>query len=185
MKKLLIIIGLCFVLIAGYAVGEYNSLTSFKLEAETSWSTVETYMQRRYDLIPNVVATVRKYSDHEEKVFTEIANARAKMAGAKTKEDTMEANSELSSAISRLLMITENYPQLKANEQYQSLINELEGTENRLAQTRKAYNKSVLAYNKHVQTFPGNIFANMYGFTPMEQFKAEENAKEAPKVNFD
>lgn len=150
-------------------------------------SQIETTLQRRNDLIPNLVATVKGYADHEEKVFTEIADARSKLAGSIKSGDMnsiSKANDSLDSAISRLLAISENYPDLKANEQFIALQDELAGTENRISVARQHYNEKVKEYNTEIQKIPTSIVAGMSGYYPVQYFEAEENAKEAPKVDF-
>ena len=150
-------------------------------------SQIETTLQRRNDLIPNLVETVKGYSIHEEEVFTEIADARSKLAGSIKSgdiENISKANNSLDSALGRLLAISENYPNLKANEQFISLQDELAGTENRIAVARQHYNEKVRNYNATVQRFPTSIVAGISGYNPMQYFEADENAKEVPKVSF-
>lgn len=168
--------------------GTRNSLVSLKEDVEMQQSQIETTLQRRSDLIPNLVATVKGYASHEEEVFTEIANARAKLAGSIESgniESINEANNALDSALSRLLAISENYPELKASDQFIALQDELSGTENRIAVARQHYNEKVRTYNTTVQTFPTSIVAGMSGYYPMSYFEADESSKEVPKVNFD
>lgn len=178
-----IILGIV-VILAFISVGEYNGMQSSKVSTETQWSQVENQMQRRYDLIPNLVNTVKGYSVHEESTIQAIADARAKMGSAQTPVQKDEANTELNGALSRLMMVVENYPNLKADKHYTQLMNELAGTENRIAVARKDYVGSVKNYNLKVTTFPGNVFANVFGFQTMEQFKADEGAKQVPTVQF-
>ena len=150
-------------------------------------SQVETTLQRRSDLIPNLVNTVKGYATHEEEVFTEIADARSKLAGSIESGDLdsiSESNSELDSALSRLLAITENYPDLKASEQFTALQDELAGTENRINVARQHYNEKVMTYNTTVQRFPTSIIAGIFGYSPAEYFEASEEAQEVPEVNF-
>ena len=142
-------------------------------------------MQRRNDLIPNLVSTVKGYAKHEKGVFDDVANARAKLAGAATINDKAKASGELDGALSRLLAIAENYPQLKANENFMRLQDELAGTENRIAVERMRYNDVVMAYNVLIKRFPGNVVASFTGFKEKQvYFKAEEGAKAVPKVAF-
>jgi LemA protein len=183
-KQMKWIIAGVFVVLALFCVGEYNGMQSSKVNVDTQWSQVENQMQRRYDLIPNLVNTVKGYSVHEEKAIQAVADARAKMGSAQTPVQKDEANTELNGALSRLMMVVENYPNLKADKQYTQLMNELAGTENRIAVARKDYVGAVRNYNLKVTTFPGNMFANVFGFQTMEQFKADDNAKSAPKVEF-
>lgn len=167
--------------------GTRNSLVSLKEEVEMQQSQIETTLQRRSDLIPNLVATVKGYANHEEKVFTEIAEARSKLAGSIKSgdmESISEANDTLDSALSRLLAISENYPDLKASEQFIALQDELAGTENRISVARQYYNEKVNTYNTEVQKFPTSIVAGMSGYYPLQYFEADEAAKEVPKVDF-
>lgn len=177
------VIGVLVVLIGFFAL-EYNGIQSKSVAVDTSWSQVENQMQRRSDLIPNLVNTVKGFTTHEDNVIKSVTDARAKMAGAQTPVQKDEANTELNSALSRLMMVVENYPDLKSSQHYSELMSQLEGTENRITVARKNYNKSVQEYNLSVKTFPGNVFANLYGFTEKPLFTADEKAKEVPKVEF-
>jgi LemA protein len=142
-------------------------------------------MQRRADLIPNLVETVKGYAAHEEKVFDDIANARAAMAGAKTPAEKIDANAKVDSALARLLVVVENYPNLKANENFLRLQDELAGTENRIAVERQRYNQAVQDYNTYIQLFPNSLVASMSGFQREDAyFKATEEARQVPKVQF-
>ncbi len=186
--KVLIGIGVVAVLVVFWFFGTRNSLMSLKEDVEMQQSQIETTLQRRSDLIPNLVATVKGYATHEEKVFTEIADARSKLAGSIESgdiESISEANNALDSALGRLLSISENYPNLKASEQFIALQDELAGTENRIAVARQYYNEKVRTYNITVQRFPTSIVAGMSGYYPMQYFEADESAKEVPEVNFD
>lgn len=178
----IILIGI--ILIGIIFISSYNGLVGSHAEVSEKSANLETMLQRRYDLIPNVVEAVKGQMSHEEKVFTEIANARAKIGNSNNQEDKNNAQGELSSAISRLLVLTENYPELKTNEQVNSLIVELEGTENRIQVARTDYNKVANNYNVKIRRFPTNIFANIFGFEKVELFKSESAAQSAPKVNF-
>lgn len=151
-------------------------------------SQIETTLQRRSDLIPNLVETVKGYATHEEDVFTEIADARSNLAGSIKSgniQSINEASNVLDSALGRLLAISESYPDLKASEQFIALQDELAGTENRIAVARQYYNEKVRTYNTAVQRFPTSIIAGMSGYYPMQYFEADESANEVPKVNFD
>lgn len=190
MKKstiILIVIAGILVLSVLWGIGARNSMVSAYEDVQNKASAIETQLQRRSDLIPNFVATVKGYAAHEEEVYTEIADARAKLSGA-IKEDDMasvsEANSELDSALSRLLVVVENYPELKANENFIALQDELAGTENRIAKARQDYNDEVKSYNKMIKMFPNSLIANMGGFDEAVYFEAEEGAKEVPTVDF-
>ncbi len=186
--KVLIGIGAVVLLAVFWFFGTRNSLVSLKEDVEMQQSQIETTLQRRSDLIPNLVATVKGYANHEEEVFTEIADARSKLAGSIESGDMKsisEANNALDSALGRLLAISENYPDLKASEQFIALQDELAGTENRIAVARQHYNEKLNTYNTTVQRFPTSIVAGMSGYYPMQYFEADESAKEVPKVDFD
>lgn len=186
--KVLIGIGVVVLLAVFWFFGTRNSLVSLKEDVEMQQSQIETTLQRRSDLIPNLVETVKGYTTHEEEVFTEIADARAKLAGSIESGDIetiSEANNALDSALGRLLAISENYPDLKASEQFIALQDELAGTENRIAVARQYYNEKVRTYNTTVQSFPASIVAGMSGYYPVEYFEADEEATEVPEVNFD
>lgn len=162
----------------------YNGLVSSDEAVSSAWSQVENQLQRRADLIPNLVNTVKGYASHEEKIFTEVTKSREKLIGAGTIEDKAEANQELTGSLSRLLAIAENYPELKADANFRQLSDELAGTENRIAVSRMDYNNSVQLYNTKIRRFPTSIIAGMFNFGPKDYFEAAEGAKEAPKVEF-
>ncbi|MFA5779549.1 MAG: LemA family protein [Elusimicrobiota bacterium] len=188
MKKVWIVLGIIVVLVlmvVGTFVGNYNKLVTLSESITGQWAQVENQLQRRNDLIPNLVKTVKGYVKHEKEVFTHIADARAKLAGAKTISEKIKANQGLDGAISRLLVIVENYPVLKANENFIRLQDELAGTENRIAVERMRYNDVVRGYNILIKRFPSNIVASFTGFEKKDAyFKAEESAKETPEVEF-
>lgn len=163
-------------------VGSYNGLVSKDEAVKQANSKIEASLQRRADLIPNVVNSVKGYMSHEEEIFTKIADARSKI-GSGNKEVKKEGETELTSAISRLLVVQENYPELKADAQVSSLISELEGTENRLFIARKDYNDTATEYNKSIRTFPTSMMAGMFGFQRAELIEADKDAKVAPKVD--
>ncbi|HEY3382433.1 MAG TPA: LemA family protein [Vicinamibacterales bacterium] len=162
----------------------YNRFVSQEEAIKGQWAQVENQLQRRNDLIPNLVSTVKGYAAHEQGVFQAVADSRAKLAGAKTPEDTIAAANQQSSALARLLAIVENYPQLKANEQFNRLMDELSGTENRIAVERMRYNEKVQAYNTLRRQFPSNLTATLFGFKEHPFFQAPPEAKQVPKVDF-
>lgn len=167
-----------------FAFSTYNGLVTSEEAVTSAWSQVENQLQRRLDLIPNLVNTVKGYAAHEEAVFTEVTRAREKLIGAGSVADMAEANQELTGALSRLLAIAENYPQLKADANFRQLADELAGTENRIAVARMDYNNAVQTFNTKIRRFPTVIFANMFGFERKEYFQAEEGASQAPVVDF-
>ena len=162
----------------------YNTFVSQEEAIKAQWAQVENQLQRRNDLIPNLVETTKGYATHEEAVFKDIADARAKLLAAKSPEETIAAANQQTSALGRLLAVVENYPQLKANEQFNRLMDELSGTENRIAVERMRYNEKVQAYNTSRRQFPANLTAKMFGFKEYPFFQAPPDAKQAPKVNF-
>ncbi len=165
-------------------ISSYNKLVTMDEQVTSSWKQVENLLQRRYDLIPNLVEVTKGYAKHEEEIFTQIANARARIQDGGSREDLINANNELSGALSRLLLVVENYPDLKANEQFIRLQDELAGTENRLAVSRQDYNRTVETYNKKIRRFPTSIIAKAFDFERHPYFEMDQNAKEAPKVKF-
>jgi LemA protein len=162
----------------------YNRFVTQEEEIKAQWAQVENQLQRRNDLIPNLVETVKGYAQHEQGVFKEIADARSRLLAAKSPEETIEAANQQTTALGRLLAIAENYPQLKANEQFNRLMDELSGTENRIAVERMRYNEKVLAYNTSRRRFPSNVTAKMFGFKEYPFFQAPAEAKQVPKVTF-
>src|SRR5687767_15688085 len=162
----------------------YNRFVSQEEAVKTQWSQVENQLQRRNDLIPNRMETVKGVAQQERDVFGQIADSRAKLAGAQTPEQTIQAANEQSSALARLLVIVENYPQLRSNEQFARLMDELSGTENRIAVERMRYNERVQAYNTSRRSFPSNITAGVFGFKEYPLFNAPPEAERVPKVNF-
>jgi LemA protein len=163
----------------------YNNVTVLKNNTEAQLKQVDNQLQRRYDLIPNLVNTVKGYAKHEKEVFTNIADARSRLAQAGSLKEKAAANNQLDGALSRLLVVVERYPELKANEQFNRLSDNLEGTENRLAVERMRYNELVKQYNTKIQLFPGSIFAGMMGLTKLEYFEVPEKARDNPEVKFD
>lgn len=183
LKSFLIVVGLVILIIAPF-IGSYNKLVTLEQSVIRSEGDIETNLQRRSDLIPNLVNTVKGYASQEQEIFTEIANARAKLGGAGNVEERANADAQLSSALSRLLVVVENYPDLKSSQNFRDLTVELEGTENRINIARQKYNKSVETYNTAIKRFPTAIVAGVFRFTPKEYYKASEGAKEVPKVDF-
>jgi LemA protein len=162
----------------------YNQFVSQDEGVKAQWAQVENQLQRRNDLIPNLVSTVKGYAAHEQGVIQAVADSRAKLAGATTPEDKMAAANAQTSALSRLLMVVENYPNLKANEQFNRLTDELSGTENRIAVERMRYNQKVQDYNTLRRKFPSNITASLFRFSEHKLFEAPAEAKQVPKVDF-
>ncbi len=185
-----IILGTVLVLVVmlfGAFIGTYNNLQVMDENVNSNWAQVDNQLKRRNDLIPNLVATVKGYATHEKAVFTQIAEARAKLGGAMNKNDMkgiQQGNSDLSNALSRLLLIVERYPELKADKQFINLQDELAGTENRLAVARKDYNDSVQLLNARIRTFPTSIIAGIIGIKAREYFNTPEADKEVPAVQF-
>lgn len=186
MKKLkgwviaLIVIGVLGLWIGG----TYNSIVSYDQKTKSSYSQIQNNLQRRLDLIPNLVNTVKGYAAHEKDIMESLANARANLAGAKTINEQAAANQEVSNALSRLLVVVENYPNLKADANFRQLMDELAGTENRIAVARKDYNTTVEAYNVKVKRFPTVIIARLFGFNEKPYFEASPDAQKAPEVKF-
>src|SRR6516165_4961106 len=182
----LIIIAVCLLWFGTTYVGHRNEMVRLKETVDSQWHQVDVVLQRRADLIPNLVETVKGYAAQEQKVFGDIAAARAALIGAKTPADKIAANGQLDNALSRLLVIVENYPQLKSNENFMRLQDELAGTENRIAVERRRYNETVQDYTTYISLFPNSLVASFGGFTRNDAyFKTEEGARQAPKVNFD
>lgn len=181
-----IIIGLVvLVLVIGmWLMSSYNSMVKANLAVDTQWAQVEAQYQRRFDLIPNLVASVQGIFTQEKDIFTAIANARQGYAGAKTVDEKAEAAGKVESALGRLLVITENYPQLNSNQTLRDLMVQLEGTENRVSVERTRFNDSVSAFNARIMTFPAKITASLFGFETRQFFKAEVEAAKAPAVKF-
>lgn len=162
----------------------YRKVIVMDEQVKSSWSQVENQLQRRYDLIDNLVNTVKGVTQQEQKVFGDIAEARTRYAGAKTTAERAEAATEMESALARLMVIVENYPELKSNESFLKLQDELAGTENRLAVERKRYNDSVQAINAYIRPFPGSFYAGLAGVGAAEYYKIDESARQRPKVDF-
>lgn len=180
-----LVIGVVLFLCGGISIlGSYNGLVGQEETVDTAWADVETQYQRRYDLIPNLTNAVQGIFNQEQQVFKDIADARTRYAGAESgSTEQIEAQSSLDSAISRLLVIVESYPELKSNEQVTGLMDELAGTENRINVARQRYNEAARGYNTNIRQFPTNIFAGMFGFERKPLFEAQEGAENAPVVN--
>lgn len=177
---IVVVIGICLLLI----VPKYNSLVNGEEAIDSKWAQVENQLQRRFDLIPNLVETVKGFASQEKEILTEIANARTKYGSASSVEESAEAEAELSGALSRLLVVVENYPDLKSDANFRQLMDELAGTENRLAVAREDYNNQVQSFNSNVRKFPGNIIASIFGFEKRDYFEANDGASEVPNVDF-
>src|SRR5713226_7166751 len=172
------------ILVTGLSGCSYNKFTTQEEAIKAQWAQVQNQLQRRNDLIPNLVETVKGYATHEESVFKEIADARSKLLAAKSPEETIQAANQQSSALGRLLAVVENYPNLKANEQFNRLMDDLSGTENRLAVERMRYNQKIQEYDTARRQFPANLTAKLFGFKEYPYFQAPADAKQVPKVNF-
>jgi LemA protein len=180
-----IILALIALVVFGQYIGVRNTLVTKNEAVKAAWSQVDIVLQRRADLIPNLVETVKGYAKQEQTVFGDIAKARSALLGASSPSDKIAANNQLDGAIGRLLVLVENYPQLKSDKNFQALQDELAGTENRIALERKRYNDTLQDYNTYVQQFPASLFAGWAGFKANDAyFKAAEGSREAPKVNF-
>lgn len=184
MKKTIIIILAVVVILAIYFVGTYNSFVGMKQDVDSKWAQVENQLQRRFDLVPNLVESVKGLTKQEQTVFGEIADARTRYAGAQNQSDKVEAANQFESSLGRLLVITENYPALQSSQLFSDLMVQLEGTENRISVERKNYNDTVQAFDTALQRFPGGFVAKMFGFTPAEYFKVSNEAKANPQVKF-
>ena len=181
----LAVVALLALIFGSSLISSRNELVAEREAIHAQWAQVDTALQRRVDLIPNLVETVKGAAAHEEKVINDVAQARAAMMGAKTPQERIAANSQLDTALGRLMVVVENYPNIKANENFLRLQDELAGTENRIAVERRKYNEVVQRYNTDISLFPKNIAAAMFGFQREDAyFKAETSAKEAPKVKF-
>lgn len=184
MGPIIIVIIVVLVLLVLYVISTYNKLVNSKNKVENQFSQVDIQLKRRADLIPNLVETVKGYTKHEEGTFTKVVEARNKALSANSINEKIEANNELSSALSKLLMLSESYPDLKANENFLSLQNDLKETEDKITYSRQFYNDSAMDFNNVVEMFPSNIIASMFKFKKFEYFKIDEKEKETPKVKF-
>jgi LemA protein len=182
---IIVVLVIVALIVGGSYVSHRNQMVTLNETVKSNWAQVDVVLQRRADLIPNLVETVKGFAAHEETVFGDIAKARSALMGAQTPQDKIAANGQLDGALSRLLLIVENYPQLKSNENFLRLQDELAGTENRIAVERKRYNDSIQAYNTYIGLFPNNIYAGWAGFKRNDAyFQAPEASREAPKVQF-
>lgn len=172
-------------LLGGTCAAQYNRLVTSRESVDGAWSQVENVLQRRADLIPNLVETVRGYAAQEREIFTEVANARSRLLAARGPAQAEVADQQLTSALGRLLAISERYPDLKANQNFLRLQDELAGTENRIAVERRRYNEAVRAHNARVRSFPTNLIASLTGFEPRAYFEAQAGAREVPRVDFE
>ena len=182
---ILIVVAVLAVALVGYTVKSYNGLVTLKQEVTQKESDIQTTLQRRADLIPNLVNTVKGYASHEEAIMKEVSDARAALVGANNTGDQLAANEQMTSALNRLLAVAENYPDLKANTNFIQLQDELSGTENRITQARRAYNDAVKTYNTKIQRFPTSLVAGIFNFEAFDYFQANAGAQEGPSVNFD
>lgn len=187
MKKntaaIIAVIAVIVLLIGGTSVSKYNTLTAKEQNVEEQYAKVESKLQRRYDLIPNLVNSVKGQMQQEQEIFTSLADSRAKLAGASDISEKIEASNEIDSALSRLLVVVENYPELKSNENVKALMDELSGTENRISVERDRLAESIADYNRYLKKFPNNLFAGMLGFEKMPQYKAQAGSENAPVVD--
>ncbi|PKM63058.1 MAG: LemA family protein [Firmicutes bacterium HGW-Firmicutes-21] len=185
--KVLIAIAVVIIIIAGSIISGYNGLVSRSEKVNTASSQIDNQLQRRNDLIPNLVATVKQYSQHETEIINKITEARAKLAGANTMPEIAEADNELNiavnNAIGRLLALAEDNPEIKANQSFIILQDELAGTENRIATARRGYNEAARDYNTRIRRFPTNILAGMFDFEKVDYFEASEGSKQNPNLN--
>lgn len=177
---ILVVVGLLLL----FVMSTYNSLVRLRNKVKDQWAQIDVQLKRRFDLVPNLVETVKGYAKHEKETFNEVVEARNKFNTASTPEEEMEASGELSKALNRIMVLAEAYPELKSNENFLKLQEDLKDCEEKIAYSRQFYNDSVLSYMNKVQMFPSNIIANMFGFKEMKYFEAAEEEKSAPKVSF-
>ncbi len=184
MKKVWIIIAAVVVLLAVLCIGQYNGLVSASETVTQETANLDSQYQRRMDLIPNLVTTVKEFTQHETEIVEQITEARAAMLGANSLAEMSQADAKLTEALNALVVNVENYPELKSNETFLSLMDELSGTENRIAVARKDYNDVVKSYNLKIKRFPTNLFAKMFGYEQAEYFEAQDGASNAVEVDF-
>lgn len=184
----LIVVAVILLLVVGgfsWYVGQRNALIALEESVNGAWSEVDNQLQRRSDLIPNLVSTVRGFAAQEQQVFSDIAEARSRLAGAQSVSETAESYQQMESALSRLLVVVEAYPELRSNQNFIRLQDELAGTENRIAVARQRYNNSVQTFNARIRMFPASLFAGGLGLTQRDYFEIDQQARSVPQVNFD
>lgn len=184
MKKTTIVILIVCIILLLAVISSYNGIISKDEEVDNALSAIDTQLQRRADLIPNLVSTVKGYIQHEEEMIQLVTDAREQLASATTITEKAEANDELTSALNNLMLIVENYPDLESSENFIQLSDELAGTENRIATARRDYNEAVKEYNSTIKKFPTNLMANIFGYETKEYFEASEESQEVPNVQF-
>ena len=189
MRGLLIVMGFILVILVFvvlFVIGIYNALVRLRNQVENAWSQIDVQLKRRHDLIPNLVETAKGYMKHERGTFEAITEARSKAMGAKSVNESSKAEGALGEALSKFMLVVENYPELKANQNFLAVQEELSSTENKIAFARQSYNDQVLGFNNKIQMFPSNIIAGMFGFTKRDFFEIEVEAeREVPKVSFE
>ena len=184
MKKTLIIVGIVVLVAVLWGVGKYNKLIRLDEGVDAQWANIETVLQRRFDLIPNLVNTVKGFAAQEKGIFTEVTRLRSQWASAGTPDEKVGVANQMQGAMGRLMLVAENYPDLKSNQNFLALQEELAGTENRISVERRRYNESVRAYNTAIRKFPGVIIANLFGFDKRTAFEAAPEAANVPTVSF-
>ena len=178
------IILIIVVVVIGFVISVYNGLVKSKMKVDNAWSQIDVQLQRRFDLIPNFVETVKGYMTHEKETLEKIAELRTSWANASSVNDKINIDNQISSALKTIMAVSENYPDLKANENFKQLSDELTNTENKISFSRQFYNDAVTMYNTKLRTFPSNIIAGMFNFTPSELFKTDEASRQNVKVDF-
>lgn len=178
------VIVLVILMIGGSAIGSKNRFVTMDEGVTAQWANVETVLQRRFDLIPNLVNTVKGYASHEKELLTKVTELRSQWAAAGTPDEKVAVANQMQGALGRLMLVAENYPQLKANQNFLALQDELAGTENRIAVERRRYNQAVQAYNTSIRRFPGSVWAGMFGFARRTPFEAAPEASTVPTVSF-
>jgi len=183
-SKVLIVAAVLLLLAVMHGCSTYNGLVSRDEAVDNGWANVETVLQRRYDLIPNLISTVKGYAAHEKDLFEEITRLRSQWSQAKTPDEKVQAAGAMEGVLGRLMVVVESYPDLKANQNFLALQDELAGTENRISVERRRFNEAVRAYNTAIRRVPGRFFASHFGFERRTAFEAAESAAEVPKVEF-